>query len=66
MARKTMLVSDLSGKSIDDPKDGATVTISYNDARRGVVKLDVLVDEVKEWASKGTPQARRGRRPKGE
>jgi hypothetical protein len=63
MARKTVLVSDLSGKEIADG-DGATLTISYSDARRGVVKLDVNADEVAELASKGTKQARRGRRPK--
>jgi hypothetical protein len=63
MARKTVLVSDLSGKEIGDG-DGATLTISYSDARRGVVKLDVNADEVAELASKGTKQARRGRRPK--
>ena len=40
MARKTIIVSDLSGKEIDD-KDAAKVTITYADARRGQVVLDV-------------------------
>lgn len=63
MARKTIIVSDLSGKEIDD-KDAAKVTITYADARRGQVVLDVNASEVEEWASKGTRQARRGPRPK--
>lgn len=63
MARKTIFISDLTGKPIDD-KDAATVTIRYSDARRGQVVLDVNADEVSELAAKGTKQARRGRRPK--
>jgi hypothetical protein len=63
MARKTIYVSDLSGKEIDE-KNAATVTIRYADARRGQVALDVNGDEVDDLASKGTKQARRGRRPK--
>jgi hypothetical protein len=63
MARRTVLVSDLSGKEIREG-DGATLTITYSDARRGVVKLDVNADEVADLASKGAKQARRGRRPK--
>jgi hypothetical protein len=63
VARKTIIVSDLSGKEIDD-KDAAKVTITYADARRGQVVLDVNASEVEEWADKGTRQARRGRRPK--
>lgn len=64
MARKTVLVSDLTGKTIEDAKQAATVTITYADARRGSVRLDVLASEVQELAAKGTPQARRGRKPK--
>jgi hypothetical protein len=63
MARRTIFVSDLTGRPIDE-KDGATVTISYTDARRGVVKLDVNAAEVEDMARKGTKQARRGRKPK--
>ncbi len=63
MARKTIFVSDLSGKSIDE-QDAATVTIKYADARRGQVVLDVNADEVADLAAKGTKQARRGRKPK--
>jgi hypothetical protein len=64
VARKTVLVSDLTGKEIADPKDGASVVITFNDARRGVVRLDVLATEVADLAAKGTPQKRRGRKPK--
>jgi hypothetical protein len=63
VARKTILVSDLSGNEID-PGDAATVTIKYADARRGQVVLDVSASEVDDLAQKGTKQARRGRRPK--
>jgi hypothetical protein len=62
MARKVVLVSDLTGREID-AKDAATVTIRYSDARKGQVVLDVNASEVADIASKGTKQARRGRRP---
>jgi len=65
MARKTIFVSDLTGKEIDD-RNAATVTIRYADARRGQVVLDVNADEVADLAAKGTKQARRGRKPKGD
>ena len=61
--RKTILISDLTGKPIDE-KDAATVTIRYADARRGQVVLDVNADDVTELAAKGVRQARRGRKPK--
>jgi hypothetical protein len=63
MARKVVLVSDLTGKEID-PKESAVVTIRYSDARRGQVVLDVNANEVEALAKKGTKQGRRGRRPK--
>jgi hypothetical protein len=56
-------VSDLTGKEIDE-KDAAKVTITYGDARRGQIVLDVNAAEVDDLASKGSRQARRGRRPK--
>ena len=65
MARKTVLVSDISGKEIDDNK-AAQLIIKYSDARRGQVVLDVNADEVDDLARKGTKQARRGRRPRSE
>lgn len=63
MARRTIYVSDLSGKEIDD-RNVAQVIIKYADARRGQVVLDVNASEVEDLASKGTKQARRGRKPK--
>lgn len=63
MARKTIIVSDLTGQELDE-KDAATVTIKYADARRGQVVLDVNAAEVDDLAAKGQRQARRGRRPK--
>jgi hypothetical protein len=64
VARKTVLVSDISGREIRDERDSAKVAITYGDARRGRVELDVLASEVDELASKGTKRARRGRKPK--
>ena len=66
MAKKTIFVSDLSGKQIRDVKDAAQVVIKYGDARRGQVTVDVLASEVDDLASKGTKTARRGRKPKAE
>jgi hypothetical protein len=63
MARKTVFVSDLTGKEINE-KEAATVTVRYADARRGQVVLDVNADEVADLVAKGTKQARRGRKPK--
>lgn len=63
MARKVVYVSDLTGEEIREGQE-ATLTISYADARRGVVRLDVNADEVDDFARKGTKQARRGRKPK--
>ena len=63
MARRTIVVSDLTGNEIDEG-NAAQVVIKYADARRGQVVLDVNADEVSDLASKGTRQARRGRKPK--
>jgi hypothetical protein len=63
VARKTIIVSDISGREIDE-KDAAKVTITYADARRGQIVLDVNASEIEELAGKGTRQARRGRRPR--
>jgi hypothetical protein len=63
MAKKTILVSDLTGKEID-AKDAAQVVINYADARKGRVVLDVNASEVDDLARKGVRQARRGRKPK--
>jgi hypothetical protein len=66
VARKSIIVSDISGREIRDEKDAAKVAITYGDARRGRVELDVLASEVDDLASKGQKKARRGRRPKSE
>jgi len=61
VARKTVLVCDSCGKEVDESR-GATLRITYADARRGAKQAD-LCDEC---AGKmpGQPAARRGRRPK--
>ena len=63
LARKTVLVSDMSGKEIPEGK-GATVRITYRDARKGVRELDVTDEEAESIGAKGRSVARRGRRPK--
>jgi hypothetical protein len=63
MAKKTIHISDLSGEEVPEGK-GATITIKFNDARKGQYVLDVTDDEGEEWGQKGRKQARRGRRPK--
>ena len=40
MARKTVLLSDISGEEIPEGK-GATIRITFQDARKGVRELDV-------------------------
>jgi hypothetical protein len=68
MARRTVFLSDFSGKEIADGKESATITIRYGDGRRGVVVADAHVDDkiVAEIVQAGRQQARRGRRPKSE
>ena len=61
MARKTILVSDLSGNEIPEGK-GATIRITFHDARKGVRELDVTDEEAEQLG--GRSVARRGRRPK--
>ena len=63
MARKSVVVSDLSGKEIDEG-NAATITIKFGDARKGIYVLDVTEDEAEDLGRKGRRQARRGRRPK--
>ena len=61
MARKTIRVSDQSGAEIPDGK-GATVRITFADARKGVRELDLTDTEAERLG--GRAVARRGRRPK--
>jgi hypothetical protein len=63
LARKTVLVSDLSGREIAEGK-GATIRITFHDARKGVRELDVTDEEAEDLGGKGREVARRGRRPK--
>jgi hypothetical protein len=62
MARKTIRVSDRSGEEIPEGK-GATVRITFADARKGVRELDLTDSEAESLG--GRAVARRGRRPKG-
>lgn len=61
--KQTVLVSDISGDTITDG-DGATVSIKFDDARKGTTVLDVKASEVTDLVEKGRKQARRGRRPR--
>ena len=64
MARKTVYVSDLSGKDIAEGS-GAKIKITFEDAKRGVYDIDATAEEAQELADKGRKVARRGRKPKG-
>ena len=66
MARKTIFVSDLSGKEIESEREAVTITVKYGDARKGVIVVDAHPDdsEVRRLVEAGRQQARRGRRPK--
>jgi hypothetical protein len=61
MAKKIVRVSDLSGEEIPDGK-GASVRITFADARKGVRELDLTDSEADKLG--GRSVARRGRRPK--
>ena len=65
MARKTVRVSDLSNEAIPEGK-GASVRITFADARKGSAELDVTDAEGEELARRGRKAARRGRKPKAE
>jgi hypothetical protein len=61
LARKTVLVSDISGAEIAEGR-GATIRITFRDARKGVRELDVTDEEAENLGGRNV--ARRGRRPK--
>ena len=61
MARKNVFVSDQSGAEIPDGT-GASVTVKYNDPRKGMRVLDLTDAEAE--ALGGRPIKRRGRPPK--
>jgi len=59
VARKTVVVSDMSGKQIAEGK-GAKVRITFDDARSGSIEMDVTAEEARAMGAKGRPVARRG------
>jgi hypothetical protein len=61
MAKKTVRVSDMSGEEIPDGK-GASVRVTFTDARKGVRELDLTDSEAEKLG--GRPVGRRGRKPK--
>lgn len=61
MARKTVLVCDNCGNEVDEGK-GATMRMSFADARRGAKQADLCDDCAGKMP--GHAVARRGRRPK--
>ncbi len=61
MAKKTIRVSDMSGEDIAAGK-GATIRITFADARKGARELDVTDAEAEKLGGRSVP--RRGRRPK--
>ncbi|HEX7082686.1 MAG TPA: hypothetical protein VF186_01075 [Gaiellaceae bacterium] len=61
MARKTVLVCDNCGKEVDEAK-GASLRITYTDARRGSKVADLC--DACAGKLPGRAAARRGRRPK--
>ena len=67
MARRTIVVSDLSGREIASERDAVKIIVTFGDARRGMFVIDAHPDdpEVKALTEKGTQQARRGRPKKG-
>ena len=69
MAKRTVFVSDFSGKEIADEKEAVRITVSYpGDGRKGTVVADAHPSDsiVKEIEKAGKKQARRGRKPKAE
>jgi ribosomal protein S26 len=61
VARKTVVVCDNCDKEIPEGK-GATMRITYTDARRGAKQADLCDDCAAKMP--GVAAARRGRRPK--
>jgi hypothetical protein len=64
VARKTVVVSDLSGKTIQDGK-GAKVRITFEDARSGSIEMDVTSEEGREMGRKGRAGSSKGAQAKG-
>lgn len=60
VARKTVMVSDVSGAEIQDGK-GAHVVVKFNDLRKGIRELDMTDEEAEKLG--GRASKRRGRKP---
>ena len=65
MSKKTILVSDLSGKWMES-QDSVRITVTYGDGAMPQYVVDAHPDdpEVKRLVKSGKKQARRGRQPK--
>jgi hypothetical protein len=64
VARRSVLVSDLSGDVIEEGK-GATLRVTFHDARKGAREMDLTAEEAERLlGGKARSVARRGRRPK--
>jgi hypothetical protein len=63
MAKRTVLVSDISGTEIPEGKS-AKIRVTFEDARRGAYEIDCTAEEAEELAKTGRRVGRRGRRPK--
>jgi hypothetical protein len=61
VAKRTIRVSDMSGEEIAEGK-GATIRITFADARKGARELDVTDAEAEKLG--GRSVARRGRKPR--
>lgn len=62
MARKTVLVSDMSGEEIPEGH-GAVARITFADNRKGVKELDLTDQEAEKLGASGRNVKRRGRKP---
>jgi hypothetical protein len=56
--------SELSDRQRDRGQERGESHDHFGDARKGTIVLDVNENEISDFISKGTRQARRGRRPK--
>jgi len=65
VTKKTILVSDLSGKWMET-QDSVRITVTYGDGKKPQYVVDAHPDdpEVKRLVQSGKKQARRGRQPK--
>ena len=45
MARKTIFVSDLSGKEIANERESVKITVTFGDARKGMYVIDAHPDD---------------------